>query len=182
VRGNGLVLGLVALAIGLACGCGSSLAGSDGGGGHAGSGAGGSGGGAGGPGNPGTDSGVLSCGMSVAQACASLTPETCDLTWSAVQTDTSLCTLNTVQSRHLVYDCVGYHVLGSYAIDSGIELYYDSTTGDLVAILSVGAGSATGCLGGPSGGFTHPSGCDNGSSLPPPQCVVDGGNADRPAD
>jgi hypothetical protein len=167
-----LVLVLGALAIGLGNGCSSTSLVNGGGGGHAGNGTGA--GGAGGQEDPWIDAGVFPCGMTVAQKCASIAPETCDLTWSAVQTDTSLCTANTTTARHLEHDCVGYHVLGTYGIDSGTEFYYDSTTGDLVAILNVGVGSNA-CVGGPADGFTHPLGCSN-SYLPPPDCAVDGGN------
>lgn len=181
-----LALGLAALAIGLGDGCSSTSAGSDGGGGHAGSGAGGAagmggrgtagmGGGAGGPGNAGTDSGVLSCGMSVEQACATVATDTCDLTWSAVQTDITLCGY-----LHFESECVGYHVLGANSVDVGTGFYYDSTSGALIAIVN-NNNAAISCFAGPSGGFTPPSGCSNVTS-PPPQCIVDAGNEGGPTD
>jgi hypothetical protein len=166
---------LVALAMALGSGCSSSSVGSDGGGGHAGNGStGAGGGGAGGQGIPGTDGGVFACRMSVEQACAGFAPVTCDLTWSAVQTDTSLCTPNPIGSRDFVNDCVGYHVLGIYGIDSGTQFYYDGTTGALVAIVDVGLEAAPPCVGGPTAGFAPPSGCTTETS--PPQCPGDAGN------
>jgi hypothetical protein len=165
----------LALAMALASGCSANLVGSDGGGGRAGSGTPGmGGGGAGGQGIPGTDGGVFACGMSVEQACTHFAPLTCDLTWSAVQTDTSLCTDITAGARIFVNDCLGYHVLGYYGIDSGTELYYDGTSGALVAILNVGFEVAAPCAGGPTTGFAPPSGCT--TTTPPPQCAGDAGN------
>jgi hypothetical protein len=168
---------LLALAMAFGDGCSSSLPGGDGAGGHAGNGtAGVSGGGAGGQGIPGTDGGVLACRMSVEQACAGFAPVSCDLTWSAVQTDTSLCTPNNIGSRIYVSDCVGYHVLGYYGIDSGTDFYYDSTTGALVAIVDVGFEAAPPCVGGPTAGFVPPSDCTTQTA--PPQCTGDAGDPD----
>jgi hypothetical protein len=197
-------LALVAFAMALGSGCSSSVIGSDGGGGHAGNGAAGAGGGgghaagngtagtvgsgtggtsvggpggAGGQGDSGTDAGVLACAMSVAQACARDSgPGGCDLTWSAVLADRSLCTANTIQSRNLVSVCGGYHVLSIFSIDGGTDFYYDGTTGALVAILGVGINSEPPCVGGPTAGFAPPSSCTTQTA--PPQCTADAGGAD----
>jgi hypothetical protein len=167
-------LALLALALALGAGCSANLVGNDGGSGQAGNGgAGPGGGGAGGQGIPGTDGGVFACGASVEQACAHLAPESCDLTWSAEQTDTSLCNPNNVGSRIFVSDCVGYHVLTIDGIDSGTELYYDSTTGALVAILNVGFEMVPPCIGGPTAGFAPPSGCT--TQTPTATCRGDAG-------
>jgi|HubBroStandDraft_2_1064218.scaffolds.fasta_scaffold24338_4 hypothetical protein len=202
VSKNQLGIALVALAIGLGNGCSSSLIGSDGGGGQAGNGtagaAGGAGGhggngaagtvgtgtggtnaggsgGAGGQGSPGTDGGVLACAMSVEQACARDSgPGGCDLTWSAVLADNSLCSANTIRSRNLVSVCGGYDVLGIFAIDGGTDFYYDGTTGALVAILGVGINSEPPCVGGPTAGFAPPAGCTTPETSPP-QCTGDAG-------
>ncbi len=151
---------LVALAIGLGNGCSSNSGGNDGG--------------EGGQGNPGTDGGVLACGMSVEQVCARDSgPGACDLTWSAVLADSSLCTARTIQSRNLVSACGGYHVLSYFFLDGGSDFYYDGTTGALVAILGVGINASPPCIGGPTAGFVPPSGCATGTS--PPQCSGDAG-------
>ncbi len=188
-------LALVALAMALGTGCSSStlgssgLVGSDGGGGHAGNGTAGmsgggqtgggagvgvAGGGVGGQGNPGYDAGILACAMSVEQACAGLaSTEPCDLTWSAVLADSSLCPA--VFEHVLISTCGGYRLLVLADLDGGSVFYYDSTTGALVAILSAGINSASPCVGGPAGGFDPPSGCTTSSSEPP-QCAGDGGD------
>jgi len=195
-------LAFLALAMALGSGCSSSSAGSDGGGGHAGNGAAGTGGGgghagngaagttgtggmggtsvggsggAGGQGNSGTDGGVLACAMSVEQACARDSgPGACDLTWSAVLADRSLCTGDTIYSRNLVAACGGYQVLSIFSIDGGSDFYYDGTTGALVAILGVGITASTPCIGGPVAGFARPSSCT--TQTPPPQCAGDAGS------
>ena len=160
---------VLALVVALASGCSSNLVGGGGGGGHAGDGTAGTGGQA----IPGTDGGVFACGMSVEQVCARLAyEEPCDLTWSAVQTDTSLCTAITAGWHIFVNDCLGYHVLGYYGIDSGTELYYDGPTGALVAILNVGLDATPPCAGGPTAGFAPPSGC---TTTRPLQCTGDAG-------
>jgi hypothetical protein len=195
-------LALVALAMALGSGCSSSLVGGDGGGGHAGNGAAGAGdgggghagngaagtvgtgtggtsvggsGGVGGQGNPGTDGGVLACAMSVAQACARDSgPGGCDLTWSAVLADSSLCAASASLPRNRVSACGGYHVLSIFYLDGGSDFYYDGTTGALVAILGVGIDSEPPCAAGPTAGFAPPAGCTTQTA--PPQCTGDAGN------
>jgi hypothetical protein len=197
---NRFGLALVALAMALGNGCSSSLPAGNGGGGHAGNGevgAGGGGGdhagngtagtvgvgtggtgvvGAGGVGgqeNPGTDGGVPGCGMSIEQVCGGASAGSCDLTWSAVLADSSLCVASMAFSRNLVSDCGGYHVLNLFFLDGGSAFYYDGTTGALVAIVGIGINAGSPCVGGPAGGFVPPSGCATGTS--PPQCTGDAG-------
>ena len=192
-RTNRSGLALVALALAIGNGCGSGMLGSQGGGGQAGgstagtvgtAGSGGTGGtivdgssDAGAQGNPDADGGVLACAMSVERACArDGGPGACDLTWSAVLADSSLCATGTTQSRNLVSTCGGYHVLSYFFLDGGSDFYYDGTTGALVAILGVGINASPPCIGGPMAGFAPPSGCNTG--FEPPQCTGDAGGAD----
>jgi hypothetical protein len=123
------------------------------------------------------DSGVLSCNKSVAQYCSSSGPDTCDHTWSAAQTDMALCPAGASGYAHTSeYDCGGYHALRQVlGIDSESTSYYDSSSGELIAIVDDGNGGMN-CNGGPSIGFTPPT-CAAASSLTaPPQCAVDGGD------
>lgn len=117
----------------------------------------------------------MACAMSVAQACARDSgPGACDLTWSAVLADSSLCTTNTIESRYLVSACGGYHVLSYLFIDGGSNFYYDGTTGALVAILGLGINASHPCIAGPTAGFALPSGCTTETS--PPRCAGDAGS------
>ena len=93
--------------------------------------------------------------MSVAQACARDSgPGGCDLTWSAVLADRSLCTANTIQSRkNLVCNAGGWHVLDIFRQGWQDSFYYDGTTGALVAILGVGIKKARSVRRGPDERF-----------------------------
>jgi hypothetical protein len=139
-------------------------------------------GGPGGQGNPTNDGGVLSCAMTIAQACArDAGGGGCDLTWSAVLEDSSLCASSATLPHYAVWTCGGYDVLSIRYIDGGSDFYYDGTTGALVAILGVGINGGNPCAGGPAVGFTPPSDC-NTIWTSPPQCTSDPGNGDGPRD
>jgi hypothetical protein len=120
--------------------------------------------------------GSLSCNdMSAERWCASQEPDTCDLTWSAALTDTTLCGYYTGAGgvRYYVFDCPGYHVLYGVTVDVATTFLYDATSGALVAIVNTNNAGET-CVG-PSAGFVLPAGCDALNAAPPPQCLADGG-------
>jgi hypothetical protein len=112
--------------------------------------------------------------MSVAQVCARDSgPGGCDLTWSGVLADSSLCAAGPTLPGNLVSACGGYHVLSIFYLDGGSDFYYDGATGALVAILGVGINSEPPCVGGPTVGFAPPSSCTPQTA--PPQCTGDAG-------
>lgn len=130
---------------------------------------------------------VLSCNnTSVEELCGGAAPNSCDLTWSAVQSDTTLCPAVSNGLRVYEYDCGGYHVLFEAGTDSGGLFYYDLTSGALVAVVYDDNGMIT-CAAGPAAGFTQPV-CNNnipsaGGPAPPlPQCMTDGGPEDGSSD
>jgi hypothetical protein len=123
---------------------------------------------------------VLPCNnTSVEELCGDAAPNSCDLTWSAVQTDTTLCPAVSNGLRVYEYDCDGFHVLLEAGIDGGGFSYYDVTSGALVAVVYDDNGMIT-CAAGPAAGFARPV-CNNipsaaGPPPPLPQCMTDGGS------
>jgi hypothetical protein len=125
----------------------------------------------------------LSCGQSIADACA--TPGACVLSWDQAASGTALCSaLDTAPPMRA--DCGAYHVVTTVThFDAVTSYYYDMATGMLVAIVGVYAPApSTTCTAGPAGGFTLPV-CTGPGSEPLAQCLdggADGPATDGPAD
>jgi hypothetical protein len=117
---------------------------------------------------------TLACGASIADACA--IRDDCVLTWDEARVDTAICAGPTLYPP-LRADCGSTHAVTVNYVDSAFTYYYDGTTGNLVAIVTVNPhDDTTACTAGPATGFTLPV-CTGAASEPLPQCL-DGGSAD----
>jgi hypothetical protein len=114
---------------------------------------------------------TLSCGQSIADACAS--SGDCVLSWDQAAGGSALCSAMDPAPRRA--DCGAYHVVTIVRhLDAVTSYYYDVATGMLVAIVGAYAPAATTtCTAGPSGGFQLPT-CAGPASGPLSQCL-DGG-------
>jgi hypothetical protein len=118
---------------------------------------------------------TLSCGQSIAAACA--TSGDCVLSWDQAATGTAFCSaLETAPPMRA--DCGAYHVVTTIThLDAVTSYYYDMTTGMLVAIIGAYAPSATDvCVAGPPGGFALPT-CTGPVSESLPPCIDAGTDA-----
>jgi len=123
--------------------------------------------------------------MSAQETCPMSLAFPCEPTWAETQTDPNLCIPGGAGAgRSNEYDCGGYHVIHELSIGGGLDIYYDATTGAPVALLELAYGThAPTCVGGPSTGFTLPSGCPDPDSAPlVPQCRPDAGAQDAAQD
>jgi hypothetical protein len=116
------------------------------------------------------------------QACPSSIPDYLDCpagdffclprTWSAVVSDTVVCSRPTLGVQFSVADCGDYHVAWWISDTGDTYYYYDSSSGMLIAVLYASLGATT-CFG-PSDGFVAPT-CTFQDFHKPDWCSVDGG-------
>ena len=124
----------------------------------------------------------LSCGQSIAEACAAAGD--CVLSWDQAASGVAFC--SATDPAPMRADCGAYHVVTIVRhLDAVTSYYYDVATGMLVAIVGAYAPAATAtCAGGPAGGFELPT-CAGPASEPLSQCLdggADGPTTDGPTD
>jgi hypothetical protein len=107
----------------------------------------------------------MSCANTVAAYCAR---NTCLMSWADVEARACGAFGGLFVSRSS-QDCKGFNWVDTFGTDSGSTYYYDSTSGNLVAVVGYGNGSHS-CNAGPTT-FTEPICGDAGRT-----CVPDGGN------
>lgn len=125
-----------------------------------------------------SDNVTLSCHLSAQDACPMSLLFPCDSSWAEAQADVRLCLPGGAGAgRSTEYDCGGYHVIHEVSVGGGLDVYYDATSGSLVALVGSSNGALS-CWGGPPT-FVLPAGCTNPASAPPPpQCRPDAGAGD----
>jgi hypothetical protein len=103
---------------------------------------------------------VQTCTTPVMEYCAAKSSFTCTPTWAAVLADTSECPLIGTGVDDLRGACGGIDVRELFLVLEEDDVYYDVTTGNLVAIWSRAAGAPGSCLAGPA-------------NFVPPMCATD---------
>jgi len=101
------------------------------------------------------------------------------MTWEEAQSDTSFCSKFSPMTPPSRSDCGAYHVVSVGVSDASGDYYYDTVTGNLVAIVvASGLSDSLMCYAGPPT-FTLPV-CAGAGSEPLSQCADGGADAAVP--